>query len=159
MKKGKSWLQSSDYFGEPPHHILFKWSSDCPTLSFWPSKKVCTGSLTVCSKGLRLLAARRTGDASHPSWKKYLKPERRKVESNKSRWSHSFHKKKESLLAGMFSRKLLEDWEYTACWKAKTSTQFCSCYWDSGNHPRTRVLLDRKRNWVFQRTVHATIIR
>lgn len=65
MKRENSWLQPSEYPGD---HILFKWSSDCLSLSFWPRQKPAQ-AVTACAKGLRLLEARGTGDASHSSWK------------------------------------------------------------------------------------------
>lgn len=120
MKKGKSWLRSSDYFGELPHHILFKWSSDCLALSFWPSKNVCRGSPTARATGLRVLAANAGLGALGTL------PEQRIWSLREEKWRQTnedglptFTEKKESLLAGVFSRKLLEDWEHTACWTAK----------------------------------------
>lgn len=137
------------------NHILFKWS-DCLTLSFWPSKKSLHLLPDSVCLGTEVTGSKEDWGCQPPLLKKYLEPER-SGDKRVKMVSQLSPKKKEALLAGMFSRILLEDWEHA-------STQFCSCYWDSmeewnRNHLRTRVFADQNRNWVFQRTAHATITR
>lgn len=97
MKKGKRWLRSADYFREILDLILFRWSSDCLTISFWPSERVFDGA-HLNDWGFW---HHEPGDASHSSWKN-MSGVWEKKSREESAWSHNLPPEKESLHADKF---------------------------------------------------------